>query len=47
MKNAMKYVLATVLTLGVIGSVTGYAEADSKTRNSSPSFDRKHGEQID
>ena len=45
--NAMKYVLATVLTLGVIGSVTAYAKEDSETTKSSPSFEHKHGEQGD
>ena len=45
--NAMKYVLATVLTLGVIGSVTAYAEEDSETTKSSPSFEHKHGDQGD
>ncbi|MEK4712914.1 hypothetical protein [Sporosarcina sp. FSL K6-5500] len=45
--NAMKYVLATVLTLGVIGSVTAYAKEDSETTKSSPSFEHKHGDQGD
>ena len=45
-KNAIKYVLATVLTLGVIGSVTAYASTDSETKKS-PSFEHKHGEQGD
>lgn len=43
----MKYVLATVLTLGVIGSVTAYAKEDSETTKSSPSFEHKHGDQGD
>jgi len=46
-KNALKYVLATVLTLGVTGSATAYAKADSETMKSSPPFEHKHGEKGD